>query len=84
MINRSTNLRVGGDLTDLEADLAGRTVNDEAADTQVIRVSCSLEEHYAPAAMVVLDRSPVAGYLLSLACRRSSRARNSCDRATRW
>jgi L-threonylcarbamoyladenylate synthase len=30
-------------------------------DTQVIRVSGSLEAHYAPAATVVLDQSPVAG-----------------------
>jgi L-threonylcarbamoyladenylate synthase len=30
-------------------------------DTRVIRVSGSLEAHYAPAATVVLDQSPVAG-----------------------
>jgi L-threonylcarbamoyladenylate synthase len=32
-----------------------------AVDAQVIRVSGSLESHYAPAATVVLDQSPVAG-----------------------
>ena len=32
-----------------------------AVDAQVIRVSGSLESHYAPAAKVVLDQSPVAG-----------------------
>jgi L-threonylcarbamoyladenylate synthase len=30
-------------------------------DSNVIRVSGSLEAHYAPAATVVLDQSPVAG-----------------------
>jgi L-threonylcarbamoyladenylate synthase len=47
------------DSTGLE--VVGQTSDDEAVDTQVIRVSGSLEAHYAPAATVVLDQSPVAG-----------------------
>ncbi len=42
-------------------EVVGQTSDDEAVDTQVIRVSGSLEAHYAPAATVVLDQSPVAG-----------------------
>jgi L-threonylcarbamoyladenylate synthase len=34
---------------------------DAGVDSNVIRVSGSLEAHYAPAATVVLDQSPVAG-----------------------
>jgi L-threonylcarbamoyladenylate synthase len=47
------------DSTGLE--VVGQTSDGEAVDTQVIRVSGSLEAHYAPAATVVLDQSPVAG-----------------------
>jgi L-threonylcarbamoyladenylate synthase len=47
------------DSTGLE--VLGQTSDVEAVDTQVIRVSGSLEAHYAPAATVVLDQSPVAG-----------------------
>jgi len=36
------------------------TINPKDA-TEVIRVSGSLEKHYAPAAHVILDRTPVAG-----------------------
>jgi L-threonylcarbamoyladenylate synthase len=50
MIEESTGLEV-----------VGQTSDGEAVDTQVIRVSGSLEAHYAPAARVVLDQSPVAG-----------------------
>jgi L-threonylcarbamoyladenylate synthase len=50
MIADSTGLEVVGQKSDVEA-----------VDTQVIRVSGSLEAHYAPAATVVLDQSPVAG-----------------------
>jgi L-threonylcarbamoyladenylate synthase len=42
-------------------EVLGQTSDVEAVDTQVIRVSGSLEAHYAPAATVVLDQSPVAG-----------------------
>jgi L-threonylcarbamoyladenylate synthase len=47
------------DSTGLE--VVGQTSDGEAVDTQVIRVSGSLEAHYAPVATVVLDQSPVAG-----------------------
>jgi L-threonylcarbamoyladenylate synthase len=50
MISESTGLEVVGQASD------GATV-----DSNVIRVSGSLEAHYAPAATVVLDQSPVAG-----------------------
>jgi L-threonylcarbamoyladenylate synthase len=47
------------DSTGLE--VVGQTSDGEVVDTQVIRVSGSLEAHYAPAATVLLDQSPVAG-----------------------
>ncbi len=50
MISDSTGLEVVGQSSD------GATV-----DSNTIRVSGSLEAHYAPAATVVLDESPVAG-----------------------
>ena len=50
MISESTRLEVVGQLSD------GATV-----DRNSIRVSGSLEAHYAPSAIVVLDQSPVAG-----------------------
>jgi L-threonylcarbamoyladenylate synthase len=61
MIAESTGLSVGGKFVYTDEDLPGISVNGEAVDTQVIRVSGSLEAHYAPAATVVLDQSPVAG-----------------------
>ena len=48
MIEQSTGLRVVGSI-------------DAAVDVTVIRVSGSLDSHYAPVATVVLDQSPVAG-----------------------
>jgi L-threonylcarbamoyladenylate synthase len=50
MIAESTGLEVAGQSTDAAA-----------VDSNAIRVSGSLEAHYAPAATVVLDQSPVAG-----------------------
>ena len=61
MIAESTGLSVGGRFVYTDDDLAGISINGEAVDTQVIRVSGSLEAHYAPAATVLLDQSPVAG-----------------------
>jgi L-threonylcarbamoyladenylate synthase len=61
MIAVSTGLSVGGRFVYTDDDLAGISINGEAVDTQVIRVSGSLEAHYAPAATVLLDQSPVAG-----------------------
>jgi L-threonylcarbamoyladenylate synthase len=51
MIEESTGLSVG----DTES------VNGSAVDEKEIRVSGSLESHYAPAATVVLDRAPSSG-----------------------
>jgi L-threonylcarbamoyladenylate synthase len=44
-----------------EMDVVGQTLVGAAVDSSAIRVSGSLEAHYAPAATVVLDQSPVAG-----------------------
>ena len=51
MIEESTGLRVGD-----SSSVAGASVDEEQ-----IRVSGSLDSHYAPVATVVLDQSPVAG-----------------------
>jgi L-threonylcarbamoyladenylate synthase len=48
MIEQSTGLKVNGS-------------DDVAVSEQVIRVSGSLDSHYAPDATVVLDQSPMAG-----------------------
>jgi L-threonylcarbamoyladenylate synthase len=50
MISESTGLEVVGQASD-----------GAAVDSNAIRVSGSLEAHYAPVATVVLDQSPVAG-----------------------
>jgi L-threonylcarbamoyladenylate synthase len=42
-------------------DVAGQLSEGAVVDSNVIRVSGSLEAHYAPAAKVVLDRAPSAG-----------------------
>jgi L-threonylcarbamoyladenylate synthase len=61
MITESTGLPVGGKFDYTDDDLPGILVNGETVDSNAIRVSGSLEAHYAPAATVVLDQSPVAG-----------------------
>ena len=61
MIEHSTGLPVGGKFGCIDEDLLGISINREAVDTQVIRVSGSLEAHYAPVATVVLDQFPVPG-----------------------
>ena len=61
MITASTGLSVGGKFTYSEEDLAGITINGKAVEREEIRVSGSLDSHYAPVATVVLDQSPVAG-----------------------
>jgi L-threonylcarbamoyladenylate synthase len=61
MITASTGLSVGGKFTYSEDDLAGITINGKAVEREEIRVSGSLDSHYAPVATVVLDQSPVAG-----------------------
>jgi L-threonylcarbamoyladenylate synthase len=42
-------------------DAVGQSSDGGTVDSNAIRVSGSLEAHYAPAATVVLDQSPVAG-----------------------
>jgi len=61
MIAESTGLSVGGKFVYTDDDLPGISVNGKAVDSNAIRVSGSLEAHYAPAATVVLDQSPVSG-----------------------
>ncbi len=61
MISESTGLPLGGKFTYSEDDLAGITINGKAVEREEIRVSGSLDSHYAPVATVVLDQSPVAG-----------------------
>ena len=51
MINESTGLSIGD----------SPAVSGGAVDEENIRVSGSLDSHYAPVAIVVLDQSPVAG-----------------------
>jgi len=51
MIKKSTGLNVG----------VSKTLNGAHADKEEIRVSGSLESHYAPLAIVVLDRAPSPG-----------------------
>jgi L-threonylcarbamoyladenylate synthase len=61
MISESTGLSLGEKFTYSEDDLAGITINGKAVEREEIRVSGSLDSHYAPEATVVLDQSPVAG-----------------------
>jgi L-threonylcarbamoyladenylate synthase len=61
MIAECTGLPVGEKFVYTDDDLPGISVNGETVDSNAIRVSGSLEAHYAPAATVVLDQSPVAG-----------------------
>jgi L-threonylcarbamoyladenylate synthase len=61
MISESTGLSVGGKFVYTDDDLAGISINGEAVDSNAIRVSGSLEAHYAPAAKVLLCETPTAG-----------------------
>jgi L-threonylcarbamoyladenylate synthase len=61
MITESTGLSLRSKFVLTDEDLPGILVNGKAVDINAIRVSGSLEAHYAPAATVVLDQSPVAG-----------------------
>ena len=66
MIEECTGLNVGGRFVYTDEDLPGITingqpVNGDSVDSKTIRVSGSLESHYAPVARVFLDQSPVAG-----------------------
>jgi L-threonylcarbamoyladenylate synthase len=61
MIAECTGLSVGGRFVYTDDDLPGISVNGNPVEETAIRVSGSLEAHYAPAATVVLDQSPTAG-----------------------
>jgi L-threonylcarbamoyladenylate synthase len=61
MIAECTGLSVGGRFVYTDDDLPGISVNGNPVEETAIRVSGSLEAHYAPAATVVLDQSPIAG-----------------------
>jgi L-threonylcarbamoyladenylate synthase len=61
MISQSTNLPCGSRFTYTDEDLPGITLNGNPIKTEAIRVSGSLESHYAPLAKVVLNKSPLQG-----------------------
>jgi L-threonylcarbamoyladenylate synthase len=61
MITESTGLPIAGKFVYTDEDLPGISINGEAVDTQTIRVSGSLANHYAPAATVLLDQTPLSG-----------------------
>jgi L-threonylcarbamoyladenylate synthase len=61
MITQCTGLAVGSRFVLSDEDLPGILVNGKAVDVPEIRVSGSLDSHYAPVATVVLDKPPVAG-----------------------
>jgi L-threonylcarbamoyladenylate synthase len=55
----ATTVQMISDSTGLE--VVGQSSDSATVENNAIRVSGSLEAHYAPAATVVLDQSPVAG-----------------------
>ena len=61
MIAESTGLPIAGKFVYTDDDLPGISINGEAVETQTIRVSGSLANHYAPAATVLLDQAPLSG-----------------------
>lgn len=61
MIAESTELSIAGKFVYTNDDLPRISINSEAVDTQTIRVSGSLANHYAPAANVLLDQVPESG-----------------------
>jgi L-threonylcarbamoyladenylate synthase len=61
MIEESSGINLGNRFVLGDEDIARILVNGKAVDGNTIRVSGSLEAHYAPEATVVLDQSPVAG-----------------------
>jgi L-threonylcarbamoyladenylate synthase len=61
MIEESTGLKVGSRFVLDGDDLAGILINSQAVDGRHIRVSGSLDSHYAPVAIVVLGQAPIAG-----------------------
>jgi L-threonylcarbamoyladenylate synthase len=61
MIAESTGLPIAGKFVYTDEDLPGISINGEAVETEAIRVSGSLANHYAPAATVLLDQAPLSG-----------------------
>ena len=61
MISQSTQAQVGSRFTYTDEDLPGITLNGKPLEANNIRVSGSLESHYAPKAAVFLDQIPLAG-----------------------
>ncbi len=68
MIFESTGLRVRGKFADASADLKTNATSDSKSiqdsdlnNKKEIRVSGTLENHYTPAAIIYLDKSPVVG-----------------------
>jgi L-threonylcarbamoyladenylate synthase len=53
-------LRPGAITTEMIEEVTGKTVSKEFSDSN-IRVSGSLENHYAPKAKVILDQQPLSG-----------------------
>ena len=61
MINQSTQAQIGSRFTYTDEDLPGIILNGKPLEPNNIRVSGSLESHYAPEAEVYLDQIPLAG-----------------------
>jgi L-threonylcarbamoyladenylate synthase len=61
MISQSTQAQVGSRFTYTDEDLPGIILNGKSVEANNIRVSGSLESHYAPKAAVFLDQIPLAG-----------------------
>jgi L-threonylcarbamoyladenylate synthase len=61
MISQSTQAQVGSRFTYTDEDLSGIILNGKPLEANKIRVSGSLESHYAPKASVFLDQIPLAG-----------------------
>jgi L-threonylcarbamoyladenylate synthase len=61
MIEQSTNLSVGSRFTYTDEDLAGITFYQNSDEADLVRVSGSLENHYAPRATVLLNQTPSPG-----------------------
>jgi L-threonylcarbamoyladenylate synthase len=61
MIEASTGLTVGSRFVLSDEDLPGILINGKVVDAPEIRVSGSLDSHYAPLAKVLLCETPTAG-----------------------
>jgi L-threonylcarbamoyladenylate synthase len=61
MIDKSANAHAGNRFTYTDEDLPGISLNGKPIEPHTIRVSGTLENHYAPNAEVYLDQIPLAG-----------------------